>query len=181
MKNENNQLLKPPSTRFKKIYENGVFEEIIERIESGELLSDILKSDLKRFPEYSYFWKYLQANEDAKATYLRAREIQMNYYADEIITRSLNRKNDTITTEVRDKDGNVIRTEKRSDSTAVQRDKLITDNFKFLMARLAASTFSDKQEVKHSGEINHISVTIEQKQRKVQEEIKTIDHEDDSD
>lgn len=137
---------------FKMLADDNLFDQICYQVESGELLIDVLtKYDAISVP---HFYRFININERHKEKFLHARITQMHVFSDQILKESKNRSRDVIENEKWDKDGNVIGIERRSDNTAVNRDRLITDNMKFLMARLAGTTYSEKQQIEHSGSIN---------------------------
>lgn len=125
-----------------------IADTICERIAKGETLTDICESlEINRIKVY----RWTRADEAFRNQYAQAREDQMHSFADEILKTSRDSSRDVIETvsEKLDKEtGEVIATkvEKRSDNTAVQRDRLIVDSMKFLMARLAPRYYGEKVE-----------------------------------
>lgn len=138
---------------FQKLRVPKVFSEICRRIASGELLQDILDSDKDRFPCNANFYRFCDRHESASRAYHRARVQQMEAWSDQLIIRSKDSSRDVIENEIYDKHGNHLRTERRSDNTAVNRDRLITENMKWLMARVNPEKYSDKHQLELSGSV----------------------------
>lgn len=107
------------------IYSPAIAEEIAERITNGELLIDIC--ELEHMPSKATVFRWLEAREDFRDLYTRARKRQMHVFADQLIKRGLDESRDYYV----DSKG-----QRHSDNTAVQRDKLSTGNMMWLMERL---------------------------------------------
>lgn len=124
-----------------------IADTICLRIAAGETLTEICK-DLNVSRVTVYRWT--RAHEEFRNAYAQAREDQMHSFADKILEKAQDDSRDyqKVTVEKLNKDGTIRAKseEVRSDNTAVQRDRLIVDSMKFLMARLAPKYYGDKVE-----------------------------------
>lgn len=125
----------------KTTFKQEIFDEILDRISEGELLTHICKSDNK-YPQRATFLRWTRISDELRSQYALAREDQQHCWADEIMMRGKDESRDYYV------DDKGIR---RSDNTAVQRDRLICDNTKWLMARLAHRVYGDKIEQQLTG------------------------------
>jgi hypothetical protein len=116
-----------------------VFPDIVSRVASGELLTDLCK-------EYGFTraWAYAWMNADKSRVdaYARAREEQQHAWADEIVKIAGESERDTIE---RDDGGTSMNSE------WVARCKLKIDTKKWLMARLNPKAYGDKIQTEVSG------------------------------
>tara|TARA_R110000824_G_scaffold55742_3_gene153347 strand:- start:331 stop:750 length:420 start_codon:yes stop_codon:yes gene_type:complete len=90
---------------------------------------------------------WLRTHEEYLNNYVRAKKEQAQLLAEEIIEISDDRSNDLLDGEY-GKVGN---------STAVQRDKLRSDNRKWIASKLLPKKYGDKIEVENTGEIKVIT------------------------
>lgn len=102
-------------------------------------------------PDAKTIFTWLKERPEFLAQYARAKEIQMEFYADEIKDISDDESRDFQVEEVYDNAGNVLRRITRSDNTAVNRARLRVDSRKWLMSKLAPKKFGDVQKHEHSG------------------------------
>jgi hypothetical protein len=116
-----------------------VFPDILSRISAGELLTDIC--DDVGFTR-AWFYKWLNEDEARVDAYARARDIQQESWADDIVKISEDSLHDTKERE----DGS-----ETMDGEWVARCKLRVDTKKWLMAKLAPRRYGDKQAVELSG------------------------------
>lgn len=93
-------------------------------------------------PSLDAFFKWIAKYREFNDQYARAKEIQMEFYADEINTIA---DDDSKDFQI-DPDGKV-----RSDNTAVNRARLRVDSRKWLMSKLAPKKYGDTQKHEHSG------------------------------
>lgn len=117
-------------------------------IANGETISKICAVD--GMPEKSAIYSWLAKYSEFAENYARAREAQMEAMVDEIIEISDDGSNDTYT----DDDGN-----ERTNGDVIQRSKLRIDTRKWLMSKLAARRYGEKQQVDHTGSL---TLTLEQ-------------------
>lgn len=107
-------------------YSEKIGDEICERISEGESLRKIcLTPDM---PNKATVFRWLAANETFRDQYVRAREVQADVLADEIIDIA---------------DGK--RAEYESGEADVQRDRLAMDARKWVAAKLKPKVYGDKQ------------------------------------
>jgi hypothetical protein len=104
--------------------------EICELISIGYGLKEALETNLK-FPKATAFYKWLEKYPDVAYNYMRAREMQQDYEADNIITIA-----DT-----------------QADSNKA---RVMIDARKWRASKLAPKKYGDKQEIAHSGSITTI-------------------------
>jgi hypothetical protein len=116
------------------------FESICKEIETSSLgLGKICeKQGLTRFSVLDF----IRVNEDGANRYARAKELQMDYLAEEIINISDDSSNDTISTDKGDMENREW----------VNRSKLKVDTRKWLMSKLAAKKYGDKLDVTSGGD-----------------------------
>jgi len=106
-----------------------LFQAILERIETGEMLAIILKED--GMPSRSYFYAWMDAEPSRKDAYTRARLSWCDYWAEKVMMISLDRSGDIIV-----EDGKAV-----ADHARIQRDRLITDNAKWLLGKWGRRTY----------------------------------------
>lgn len=111
-----------------------VVEAICTRLIEGESLRAICASD--DMPHRNTVTRWIKENEDFQVQYARARELQADFIADEII-------------EIADEDCVVVRREGEVerleiDSAAVMRNRLRVDARKWMAAKLQPKKYGDK-------------------------------------
>lgn len=128
-----------------------VFDEIIDRMCEGELISEILRGETRPegYPRYSTFMDWIRESEELADKYAGAREIQAEIELDEI--RKLADEPNIITlmdtTTLRDELGNPTGTTvKKTQVDNVARSRLEIDARKFRLGRMA-SKYNDKLSV----------------------------------
>jgi hypothetical protein len=112
-----------------------LFQEILGRIETGEMLAIILRED--GMPSRSYFYAFMDAEPSRKDAYTRARLSWCDYWAEKVMMISLDRSGDIMV-----EDGKAV-----ADHARIQRDRLITDNAKWLLGKWGRRTYGDRVEV----------------------------------
>ena len=112
-----------------------LFQAILERIETGEMLAIILRED--GMPSRSYFYAFMDAEPSRKDAYTRARLSWCDYWAEKVMMISLDRSGDIIV-----EDGKAV-----ADHARIQRDRLITDNAKWLLGKWGRRTYGAGAEV----------------------------------
>lgn len=128
--------------------------EICRRIADGESLRQICLLD--HMPERATIMRWLQAHPEFREQYARARELQADYWAEEILDIAHDGRNDW---EVREcertgKERIVINNE------AVQRSRLRVDTLKWIMSKQAPKKYGDKIEVENTGKGAEIGLVI---------------------
>ena len=118
-------------------YTEAIAAEICRRIVAGEGLRKICETP--GMPHHSTVYNWLSDNPAFSDAYARARECQMDSWADELREIADDSSKDYI--EVETPDGRV---ERRFDGEHVQRSRLKIDTLKFLMSKLAPRRFGDK-------------------------------------
>lgn len=122
-----------------------VADIVCERIASGESVRSITKDEL--LPASTTIYRWLQANEVFREQYARAKEIQAEAMADELLEITDDGTNDWMTkrfgeTEV-----------KMPNPEVLQRSKLRVDTRKWIMSKLLAKKYGDKLDLNHSGNV----------------------------
>ncbi len=121
------------------LYTEALAAKICRRLAAGKSLRAICEA--KGMPSAETVRRWLLDNEDFCAQYGRAREVQADRFAEEILEIADDASGDWST----DKDG-----EKTLDHEHVQRSRLRVDTRKWLMARMAPKKYGDKMQ--HVGE-----------------------------
>ncbi len=111
-------------------------DEICALIAQGYSVRSICLMD--EFPALSTFYRWIRTEEDFQKQYARAKEDQMDFYAEEIIDISDDGSNDWM--EVRSKKGEI---EIVLDKEHVMRSKLRTESRKWLMGKLKPKKYGD--------------------------------------
>lgn len=130
-------------------YTDKIADEIITRVTNGEPTRAICKS---LQIDHSTLFAWLDSKPDFSQHYARAKEIAMEALADEILEIADDSSKDFITVPG-DEDGEMIL---KVNQENIQRSRLKVDTRKWLMAKLAPKKYSDKQQVEHSGTVDHI-------------------------
>jgi len=115
-------------------------EKILARVGHGETLTAICSED--GMPGRTTVYRWSEEREEFRAAYVRARDWQMESWADEIQATAADESRDI----QHDADGRP-----RSDNTAVNRDRLKIDTKKWLMARLNPKRYGDKVQQEITG------------------------------
>lgn len=113
--------------------DDALYNEILSRVECGESVISICK-DVGIFNREFYAFK--KGNEERETKYARAKEIQQDYYAEEIIQIADNVSKDI----EKDSEGKPY-----IDGFAAQRAKIMIDARKWTMGKLAPKKYGDKQ------------------------------------
>ena len=114
-------------------YNPEIAAKICERMALGETLTDICKDE--GFPSRVSVWRWTEAHEDFRNAYSRARECQMESWADDIVHISDDSRNDTQV----DEDGHEV-----TNHDVIARSRLRVDTRKFLMSKIAPRLYGDK-------------------------------------
>ena len=118
-------------------YSVQIAEIICSRIGDGESLRQICASP--GMPGKSSIMRWLEANPEFRDQYARARELQAEHWADEIIEIADDGTNDYVTKERGD--GSKF---EAVDGEHINRSRLRVDTRKWLMARLAPKKYGDR-------------------------------------
>lgn len=125
-------------------YDEAVAQEVCKRIASGEHLRAICNT--KGIPGKDTLYGWMAKTPPFADAFARAREAQMNGWADEIIDIA-----DDASTDYAERTGKGGEVERAPDPEVVARAKLRIDTRKFVMSKLAAATFGDKVSVNLTG------------------------------
>lgn len=120
-------------------------EEILNRLTLGESARSICRDE--HMPGWTTMCKHLLENPDFANQYARAKQYGIEHRLDEGYERALDESRDVIEDVVHkeNEDGTVTEfVKKKSDNTAVQRDKLIIDLIKWEASRLHSKKYGDK-------------------------------------
>jgi hypothetical protein len=152
---ENDKAIGRPST-----YSDEVGVAICERIAQGETLSQVCASP--GMPARATVYRWQEANLEFRDTYRRARELQMQSWADEIVLIADDTTLDTVT-----KVTPQGREYETVDHENIQRSKLRVNTRQWLMARLNPRLYGDKVEHEHSGLVGHAHIhgTLDDKEK----------------
>lgn len=125
-------------------YNEKTARRICEGIISGMTLRQICAQD--GMPAKSTVFKWLSEKDDFSDQYARARELQSEHLADEILEICDDGTNDWMLRE--NKDGS---TAWQLNGEHVQRSRLRVDSRKWLMSKMAPKRYGDKQQLEHTG------------------------------
>lgn len=120
-------------------------DSICEHIAGGRSLVSWCKDDESR-PSYTSVMRWLEANEPFRENYVRAREAQSDYLAEEIVQIADDGANDTYL----DDEGMP-----RTNQDVIARSRLRVDARKWYASKLAPKKYGDKVETTHTGSIDH--------------------------
>ena len=132
---------------------NELEDDILSRIACGESLRGICAED--GMPNISTVIRWLAADEDFARKYTRAREMQAEILADEMLDIADNDKSDRI--DIKDKDGNIIRTEQNN--VAVARSKLKLEQRRWWAEKLRPKVYGNKVAVGGSDDMPAIKTS----------------------
>jgi hypothetical protein len=132
---------------------NELEDDILSRIACGESLRGICAED--GMPNISTVIRWLAADEDFARRYTRAREMQAEILADEMLDIADNDKSDRI--DIKDKDGNIIRTEQNN--VAVARSKLKLEQRRWWAEKLRPKVYGNKVAVGGSDDMPAIKTS----------------------
>lgn len=138
-----------------------LLEQILTRIADGENERAIFRTEgFPAWQSWTAFKRRMAADtsDEGKAfhaQYAHSRDDKYETWEDHIIVKAKDDSRDTIedTVEVLGKDGGVkaVKTIRKSDNTAVNRDRLVIDSMKWLMAKAMPKKYGDKIEQQHTG------------------------------
>jgi hypothetical protein len=119
-------------------------DRICQLIANGQSLRAICS--ISGMPSRKSVLRWLEAREDFRRQYARAREAQADFFADEILEIADDSRNDWM--DRQNPDGSVTRV---VDHEHIQRSKLRIDARKWLMSKLAPKKYGDRQTLEHQG------------------------------
>lgn len=138
-------------------------DEITRRMSQGETLKEICRNDGMP-PESTVRRWALDDREGFYALYARAREMQVERWADELVEIADDGTNDWQERQVGEG-----RVETVPDTEHINRSRLRVDTRKWLMSKLVPRTYGDKAQVEHTGKDGGpIEHSIEARQREAQ-------------
>ena len=143
------------AARVPKPYNEEIAAEICRRLSQGESLRAICED--KHMPSNQMIYRWMADEPTFRSAYARAREAQMNKWADDIV--EIADEAATASGERIDKEGKV---ETIVDPGAVQAARLRIDTRKFIMSKLAAKTYGDKVDVNVSGTVEVSALSDEE-------------------
>lgn len=121
-------------------YSKALADEICERIATGDSVRTIVKDET--MPAMATFFRWLQDKADFREQYEKAKELQADLLADEIMDIADDGRNDWMEKERQDGSTYTI-----LDTEAVQRSKLRVDARKWVASRLLPKRYGDKYDV----------------------------------
>jgi hypothetical protein len=136
------------------LYTEAVAEEILGRISEGETLNQICRDEHLPAKSTVLLW-VREDREGISDRYTRARELQQDCWADDIIEIADDSRNDWIERET--KSGRIVTV---LNEEAVARSRIRVDNRKWLLSKRDPARFGDKLEL--SGKLEMSNKTDEQ-------------------
>ena len=124
-------------------YTADIAQGICARLADGETLREICRSE--EMPARSTVHLWLLAHSEFSDQYARAREIQADAWADELVEIADNGSNDWMERNRQDDQGYQVNGEH------IQRSRLRADTRKWLMSKVAAKKYGDKVQQEISG------------------------------
>jgi len=123
---------KPPTGETQEQYRQRIITEICELMSNGKTLSGLCNEENNIFPPKSTLMNWLRESEEFANQYARAKELQADHFAEEIV--------------------DIADTEK---DAAIARNRI--DARKWHASKVAPKKYGDKIEQTHTGEISVIS------------------------
>lgn len=136
--------------------------EICNRISKGESLRSVLRDD--DMPDRTTFFKWIDSNKEYINQYARATELRADYIFDEMFEIADDGQNDYIEKVTNDGESYTV-----LNSEHVQRSKLRIDARKWALAKMNPKKYGDKLDLNHSGEMEIVTMTPEQRQKRIDE------------
>ena len=119
-----------------------MFNEIMELLEKGDSLSDVLKQN-KKYPSRPTFYKYMKDDETRLNKYARACNMRADFLFDQIL-------------EIADKQGKDVEITKDGieiiNHNVVNRNRLQIDSRKWVLSKMNPKKYGDKMDVTSDGE-----------------------------
>lgn len=120
-----------------------IFQSILNEIEQGKALRNILKEE--GMPSTQTFYKWIEDNEDKSKRYARACELRAEQLFEDIIDIA----DDTSGDITYNKDGEEV-----LNSEFVQRSRVRIDARKWILSKLNPKKYGDKIEQTHKGDLS---------------------------
>lgn len=130
-------------------YSDEIAEIILDRLKNGESLRKICASD--GLPHRNSVFRWLDEDEIFRAKYARAREIQAEHMAEEILEIADETTADVI--EVIEGEGPRARKKRIANSENVQRSRLRIETRRWVMEKLFPKKFGAHSKVEHTGHL----------------------------
>ena len=128
------------------IFNAAIADEICWRMANGESLRSICRDD--DMPNIATVWRWRQDNEEFCKRYEKAREDQVECYANEMTEIADDSRNDFYEKALKNGEVSVV-----GDSEMVNRARLRVDTRKWVCERMNPKRFGPKQGIEHSGEL----------------------------
>lgn len=124
---------------------------ICMRLMNGESLRSICNR--KYYPPKATVFRWIHSIPGFRDQYTQAREVQQEYYLEEMFEIADDASNDWM--ERHDKEGNNIGWQLNGEH--VNRSRLRIDTRKWVMERMSAKRYGNKQQIEHSGSVQELS------------------------
>lgn len=148
-------------------YDPDVALDVLMGLMEGKTLTEVCEDpDL---PSERTVYRWLATNSTFSQAYMRAREVQMMVWADQIVLIADDAQNDYMDRLMADGG-----TERVVDMENINRSRLRIDTRKFLMAKIAPKVFGDKVQVEHSGSIATETMTDEELVAKARAAVESV-------
>lgn len=118
---------------------------ICTEIADGMSLRSICQAE--SMPDISTIMRWVGKHPEFRAQYAHAKEIQAEYFAEELLDIADDGQNDWMTRKIGGEDVKVV------DQEALQRSRLRVDTRKWLMSKMLPKKYGDKLGIEHSGEL----------------------------
>jgi hypothetical protein len=129
-------------------YSRETAQEICLRIAEGESLRQVCRD--QDMPDRSTVYRWLEAEPGFRDQYRRARDMLMDYWAEEIVEIADDTALDTVT-----KLTPQGREYEAVDHENIQRSKLRVNTRQWLMSKLAPKKYGERVEHEHTGQVGH--------------------------
>lgn len=141
------------------LYTPELADRICRRLAEGESLRAICRD--AEMPGVSTVFAWLQADEAFRTKYTRAREVQAELMADELLEIADDGQNDWM--EKFNKDGDAIGWAENGE--ALRRSQLRVATRQWIASKLLPKKYGDKQQVEHSGTLSIADALREARER----------------
>lgn len=132
------------------VYRADIADAVLRMMACGMTLNQSCK-ELKLSPSTVRLWA-LDDRDGFAAKYARARDLMLDYWADDLIDICDDGTNDWM--ERRDADGNVVGWQVNGEN--IQRSRLRVDTRKWTLSKLRPDRYGDKVSVDHSGKVQNV-------------------------
>lgn len=129
-------------------WDASVRDEICARIAEGESLRAICRDE--KMPGVRTVFDWLERDAEFRTKYVRAREVQAEMLAGELIEIADDGKNDWM--ERRNSDGDVVGWAENGE--ALRRSQLRVATRQWVASKLLPKVYGDKQQIEHSGSVS---------------------------